>query len=117
MTAYDEAKAQYEAKQKELTDAKKRLDQATKERKNEVVLTILGMMEEFNISIEDLGKKAGKIKATKLRKARADKGGKLPAKYRDTASGKTWSGRGVKPAWYHQAEAVGTLEKLAWVMI
>jgi DNA-binding protein H-NS len=32
---------------------------------------------------------------------------KVAAKYRDPASGKTWSGRGLKPRWLSEAIAAG----------
>ncbi|MCO1384340.1 H-NS histone family protein [Burkholderia multivorans] len=35
----------------------------------------------------------------KSKKGKAVKAGKLPAKYRDPVSGKTWSGKGREPAW------------------
>jgi len=34
-------------------------------------------------------------------------GGKVPAKYRDPATGQTWSGRGLHPKWLKQALANG----------
>lgn len=37
----------------------------------------------------------------------AKKAGKLPAKYRDPDSGKTWSGRGKQPVWLREAVAAG----------
>ncbi|MBJ9963672.1 hypothetical protein CFB84_10525 [Burkholderia aenigmatica] len=38
-------------------------------------------------------------KAGKGGKRKAGKGGTVPAKYRDPASGKEWSGRGREPEW------------------
>jgi DNA-binding protein H-NS len=49
------------------------------------------------------------------RKAKAKRGRKAPvAKYKDAASGKTWSGRGRKPAWFIATLAEGkSLESMA----
>lgn len=49
------------------------------------------------------------------RKTKARRGKKAPvAKYKDAASGKTWSGRGRKPAWFVSALAEGkSLESMA----
>jgi DNA-binding protein H-NS len=49
------------------------------------------------------------------RKTKAKRGRKSPvAKYKDSASGKTWSGRGRKPGWFVSALAEGkSLESMA----
>ena len=36
----------------------------------------------------------------------------LPPLYRDPVSGKTWTGRGVQPAWFKAARAAGTENEL-----
>jgi DNA-binding protein H-NS len=56
---------------------------------------------------------AGAKKAT--RKSKARRARKSPvAKYKDAASGKTWSGRGRKPGWFVNALAEGkSLESMA----
>lgn len=37
--------------------------------------------------------------------------GKVPAKYRDPKTGKTWSGRGMTPVWLREAEESGKKRK------
>ncbi len=44
-----------------------------------------------------------KTKATR----KTSKPAKVPAKYRDPDSGKTWSGRGMAPAWMREYEKAG----------
>ena len=41
------------------------------------------------------------------RAKRKDAGKKAPAKFKDPASGKTWSGRGMTPVWLREYEAAG----------
>lgn len=102
MTTYDQAKAEYEAKQRELDEAKKRLDQAAKERNKDVVAEILEKMKEFAITFEDLGGLSPK-KSKKSKGNRSDAG--LAAKgvyYNPKNPSETWHGRGPKasrPQW------------------
>ena len=70
MTTYAELQAQKEAIEKELLKRKT-------EAFNEVVTTSL----------------------IRLHNRRQRVGTKAPAKFRNTATGKTWSGRGKKPEW------------------
>ena len=53
-------------------------------------------------------------KATRRRKSRRGRKASTVAKYKDAATGKTWSGRGRKPAWFVNALAEGkSLESMA----
>ncbi len=57
------------------------------------------LMEEHGLSLSDLSAKtASKAKRT---------GVKVAPKYRDAATGNTWSGRGLQPNWLKQALAEG----------
>jgi len=85
MSTYKELQSQIEKLQKEAEHA----------RKNELanaISDIHNKMRDFGITPEDLGivgkKKAGKT----VRKP-------VAPKYRNTATGETWSGRGKPPKW------------------
>ena len=58
-------------------------------------------MAEHGLTLADLGASAGKGKAGKS----ASAGRKVAAKYRNPATGETWSGRGLKPKWMQAALA------------
>lgn len=69
-------------------------------------------LEEFAIDGASPAKAAKK--ATRRRKSRRGRKASAVAKYRDAATGKTWSGRGRKPAWFVSALAEGkSLESMA----
>ncbi|HUW80842.1 MAG TPA: H-NS histone family protein [Acidocella sp.] len=90
MATYKELKAQAEAL----------LQQAETARRAEiaaVVADIQARMKEFGITLADL--KGG----TKKAKAR----GAVAAKYRNPATGESWSGRGRAPRWLADALAKG----------
>jgi DNA-binding protein H-NS len=82
--------------------------QAEEVRKQEMasaIAEIKRLMAQYDISPADLGfgGRGGK-----------GRGKGHAAKYRDPISGKTWSGRGRRPAWVVAAEAEGkNLESLA----
>lgn len=70
--------------------------QAEAARQSEIaalIADIKARMAEFGISIADLGRKRGKRV--------------FVAKYRDPATGKTWSGQGKHPRWLAEAIAKG----------
>jgi DNA-binding protein H-NS len=62
-------------------------------RKNEIAdakAQIAAIMKDYGLSVEDLG--GAKTKAVKVRIP-------VAAKYRDDATGETWTGRGRSPKW------------------
>lgn len=90
MATYKELKAQAEAL----------LQQAETARRAEiaaVVAEIQARMKEYGITLADL---KGGVKKTKAR-------GTVAAKYRNPATGESWSGRGRSPKWLADALAKG----------
>ena len=70
-------------------------DEASIARKAELkaaIVTIREQMALYGITVADLG---GTVKPQKAKRTTAQ----VAAKYRDPASGKTWSGRGRAPLW------------------
>ena len=57
-------------------------------------------MAEHGLTLADLGSRA----AARAAQGRA---AKVPPKYRNTATGDTWSGRGLQPNWLKAALAAG----------
>lgn len=87
MTTYKELQSQIEKLQREAEQA----------RKNEIsaaIAEIHAKMNEYGISPEDLGFGAGAKR--KLPKATRRP---VAPKYRNNATGETWSGRGKPPKW------------------
>jgi DNA-binding protein H-NS len=62
------------------------------------VAQVRALMAEHGLSLADLSTKAATTKRT---------GSKVAPKYRDAATGDTWSGRGLQPKWLKQALASG----------
>jgi DNA-binding protein H-NS len=86
----------------ELMAQRAALDQQIEETKNRdrsaAIAQIKALMAQFDISAADL---SGRTRAA------AKPTGKVPAKYRNKATGETWSGRGLQPKWLKAALANG----------
>lgn len=90
MATYKELKAQAEALLQQ-AEAARRAEIAS------VVANIQARMKEYGISLDDLrgGAKKGKAR------------GAVAAKYKNPATGETWSGRGRAPRWLADEMAKG----------
>lgn len=90
-------------------------DTQRKER-SAAVAHIKTLMEQYDISASDLGRRrpgrpAKSAAGGSPRRKSKMAGKKVPPKYRNKATGETWSGRGLKPRWLSEAIAAG--KKLA----
>jgi DNA-binding protein H-NS len=92
MSSLTELMAQKEALEKRIADAR-RAERA------DAIQKIKTLMDEYGLTTADLNAKSGS--------GRTRKGSKVPAKYRDPASGSTWSGRGLQPKWLKAALGSG----------
>ena len=91
-----------EASYDELREAQERLNATIEAKRADAraagVEKIVALVKEFDLTAEELNKAlTGKVK-TKSGKAKSTSTPAAP-KYRDPATGATWTGRGVAPAW------------------
>ena len=92
--------ASYQEILNQIETLKHQAEDARKQELSSAIADIKRIMAEFNISPADLGF-SGRGAAVKGKRSA------VAAKYRDPASGKTWSGRGRRPAWVVALEAEG----------
>jgi DNA-binding protein H-NS len=90
MSSYKELKEQAE-------ELLRQAEAARKAELSAVLADIKAKMAAYGITVADL---AGKVKAAKPRKP-------VAAKYRNSATGETWSGRGKAPKWLAAEQAKG----------
>ncbi len=88
------------------------IENTQKQARSEAIAKIRTLMSEYGLTVADLGSKgAGKGAAkgsTKgAAKAGSRSGAKVAVKYRNAATGDTWSGRGLRPNWLKAALASG----------
>jgi DNA-binding protein H-NS len=94
---------------KQREDLERQIKQLQDNSRSEAINTIKELMAQNNLSIEDLSSTRGGKKGET-----GGKTGTVAPKYRDPASGKTWTGRGLKPKWVTEAlESGKTLDDLA----
>ena len=89
MTSYKQLLEQRESLELQIREAKKRETGAA-------IAQVRGLIEEFGLTAQDL------FPTSKARGVRS--GGKVAAKYRNTATGQTWTGRGKAPKWIEGKE-------------
>ncbi len=89
--------ASYQEILSQIEELKRKAEEARKQEMSGALAEIRRLMAEFGITVEDIVGRAGKAKS---------KGG-MVAKYRDPDSGKTWTGRGRRPAWVAELEKQG----------
>ncbi len=70
-----------------------------REQRGDAINKVKALMAEYGLTLADIGSKA----AAAPKKATT----KVAAKYRNPATGDTWSGRGLKPKWLTAALAGG----------
>lgn len=80
----------------------KQIADAQHEARAGAIAQVKAIMTEHGLSLSDIGGKAAPAASGHSRK-----GGKVAAKYRDPATGTTWSGRGLHPKWLKAALASG----------
>ncbi|MGA1349732.1 MAG: H-NS family nucleoid-associated regulatory protein [Burkholderiaceae bacterium] len=103
----------------QISDLQKQAERQRKEEYSSVLKNIKKQIAEYGITAEELGfasaassKRGPKpgpktSKARKPRAKRANAGVKVPAKYKDSSTGNTWTGRGKMPKWVSAALASG----------
>jgi DNA-binding protein H-NS len=73
--------------------------EAQRTERAEAIAKVRALMAEYGLTMADL--------AAKTASAKKRTGTKVAAKYRDAATGDTWSGRGLQPKWLKAALAGG----------
>jgi DNA-binding protein H-NS len=77
------------------------IEATQKRERQDAISKVKALMSEYGLTAADLsGKSVGS-------KAGVTKGSKVAPKYRNAATGETWSGRGLQPKWLKAALASG----------
>ena len=84
-------------------EIEKRIADVQREERTDAVAKVKALMAEFGLTAADI---AGKLPSTRVPGV-SKPTGKVAAKYRNAATGETWSGRGLQPKWLKAALAGG----------
>ncbi len=77
----------------------RQIEQAQRAERAEAIARVQALMSEHGLTMADLGARAPKATRAAVKQ--------VPAKYRDTGTGQTWSGRGLQPNWLKAALVSG----------
>ncbi len=83
----------------------RQIEQTKKQDRSGAIAKVRALMDEYGLSVDDLGKKAAAKRKTG--KGTGKSTGKVAPKFRNTSTGETWSGRGLQPRWLKAALASG----------
>ena len=78
----------------------KEIEATRKQERADAISKVRSLMSQYGLTVSDLSAKG-------TPKHSGGKGGKVAVKYRNTATGDTWSGRGLQPKWLKAALAAG----------
>ena len=76
-------------------DLTKKIAELKKNNRKETIEQVKSLMAQYDITVEDLTKKASSAA-----------GVKVPPKWEDPVSGAKWTGRGRTPVWFNEATAI-----------
>ncbi|ODV14259.1 MAG: histone family protein nucleoid-structuring protein H-NS [Rubrivivax sp. SCN 70-15] len=82
-------------------ELEKKIIETQREEKTQAIAQVKTLMAQYGLTIADLGTRAPAPTRA------GSTGRKVAAKYRDPATGDTWSGRGLQPKWLRAALAAG----------
>lgn len=82
-------------------ELEKKIADAQREERSAAIAKVRTLMAEFGLTAADI---AGRGTAARTK---STTGAKVPAKYRNAATGDSWSGRGLQPKWLRNALAAG----------
>ena len=74
----------------------KKITDARREKRSDAIAKIRTLMAEHGLTAADIAGKASVVRAPAT-------SGKVAAKYRNAATGDSWSGRGLQPRWLRAA--------------
>ena len=80
-------------------ELEKQIADAQREERSSAIAQVKTLMAQHGLTAADLASRT----PSPGRVASARTGGKVAAKYRDAATGNSWSGRGLKPNWLKAA--------------
>lgn len=106
MASYQDLMAQKAALEKQAAALTEQIETARRNEHAAAVAKIKALMAEHGVTLAELGNKATGRPGTKKSKG-PTAGRKVAAKYRNAATGDSWSGRGLQPNWLKAALASG----------
>ena len=102
MPTLQELLAQKAALEQQQAELERKIADSKRAERADAIAKVQALMAEYGLTLADLG---ARLPAAKP--AKAGTGTKAAVKFRDAATGQTWSGRGLQPNWLKAALAAG----------
>lgn len=106
MSTYQDLLAQKAELEKQRAQLELELSESRRAARSEVIAQVKALMAEHQLTLADLGGTAGSNSVGRTSKSASGKR-KVAAKYRNAATGESWSGRGIMPKWLERSLAEG----------
>jgi DNA-binding protein H-NS len=84
-------------------ELEKQIIDVQREERANAIAKVRALLAEFGLTTADISGKAPTARAASVAKP----AGKVAVKYRNAATGETWTGRGLQPKWLKAALAAG----------
>ena len=101
MPTLQELLAQKAALEQQQAELERKIADSKRAERADAIAKVQALMAEYGLTLADL---SGRLPAAKSAKG---SGAKAAVKFRDAATGQTWSGRGLQPNWLKAALAAG----------
>ena len=86
-------------------EIERRIAETQRAERTEAIAQIRSLMSQYGLTLADIGARPTAPAPARVPAAR--EGVKVAPKYRDAATGQTWSGRGLQPNWLRAELAKG----------
>ena len=107
MSTAHEIQSQIERAEAQVRELRQQLQVQKADERRVAIADIKALIKLHQFTASDLGLSAGAGRAQKPGRKAAGAGIKVAAKYRDPATGNTWTGRGKTPTWLAKLLADG----------
>lgn len=104
-TSYQQLLEKKRALEQQQAELERQIAESHQAEKAGAIEKVKAIMAEYGLTIEDLQETAKRGRKPGAKSSTA--GSKVAAKYRDEATGNSWSGRGLQPKWLKAALAEG----------
>jgi DNA-binding protein H-NS len=99
MNTTSEIQNQIELAEAQIRQLREKLQVQKAEERRAAIASIKALVKTHQFTASELGLSSGSNQKSKPAARSPNLGSKVAAKYRDPASGKTWTGRGKTPTW------------------
>ena len=106
MNSASDIQTQIEQAEAQIRSLREKLLAQNAEERSAAITTVKNLIKTHSLGASDIGLSAGRRAASKSARS-PNKGTKVAPKYRDPASGNTWTGRGKTPNWLAAKLAAG----------